>query len=239
MLKNLSKYQLIVVSIILAVGFIFGIKSATESFSTDKITVTGSAYKIVESDSACLEFEIMTKKPDKQQAYNSAKAQLPIVTNYLKENGITDIEIKAYRGYNTYRYTPNGNMTNDIAYFNLAQPIVINSNDVNKIKNISSNIQSLLDKGVDININSTQYFYSKLGDLKVELLEDATKDAKDRATAMLKATNNKPGKIKSVGMGVFQITPVNSTNVSNMGISDTSTIEKKVTAVANVTFNIK
>ena len=60
-----------------------------------------------------------------------------------------------------------------------------------------------------------------------------------RASAMLKATNNKVGKIQSVKMGVFQITEVDSTNVSDMGINDTSTIDKKVTAVANVVFKIK
>ena len=73
----------------------------------------------------------------------------------------------------------------------------------------------------------------------VDLLKDATKDAKDRATGMLKATHNRPGKIQSVKMGVFQITPVDSTNVSDMGINDTSSIDKKVTAVANVVFRIK
>ena len=75
--------------------------------------------------------------------------------------------------------------------------------------------------------------------MKVQMLEEATKDAKQRADAMLKATHNRTGKIQSVRMGVFQITPVDSTNVSDMGISDTSTIEKKITSVANVTFQIK
>lgn len=130
-------------------------------------------------------------------------------------------------------------MTNDVAYYNLSQPIVIKSNDVQKIKEVSTDIQSLLDKGIDINVTSTQYFYSKLADLKVDLLKDATKDAKDRATGMLKATHNRPGKIQSVNMGVFQITPLDSTDVSDMGINDTSTIDKKVTAVANVVFRIK
>ena len=75
--------------------------------------------------------------------------------------------------------------------------------------------------------------------MKVEMLKDATADAQNRASAMLKATHNKVGKIQSVNMGVFQITPVDSTNVSDMGISDTSSIEKKITSVANVTFRIK
>lgn len=32
--------------------------------------------------------------------------------NYLEEKGITDIEVKASNGYNSYKYTPNGNVTN-------------------------------------------------------------------------------------------------------------------------------
>lgn len=238
-MEKLEKLQLLFMGLILALGLIFAVNAGTSNMSNDKISVTGSAYKIVKSDSARLEFEINARKSDKQQAYSAVKAQLPIVTNYLKEKGITDIDIKASNGYNSYKYSPNGNMTNDIAYYNLSQPIVIKSSDVDKIKEISSDIQSLMTQGVDINVMNTEYFYSKLGDLKVNLLEDATKDAKERANAMLKATHNRPGKIQSVQMGVFQITPVDSTNVSDMGINDTSSIDKKVTAVANVVFRIK
>ena len=118
-------------------------------------------------------------------------------------------------------------------------PVYIKSDDVEKIKEISTNLQSLIDKGVEININSTDYYYSKLADKKIKLLEDAAQDAKERAKAMLKPTHTRLGKIKSIQMGVFQITPVNSTNVSDSGISDTSTIDKKVTAVAKVVFKVK
>lgn len=239
MFEKFEKLQLVWLAIILALGLIFAVNAGTSALSKDKITVTGSAYKVVQSDSARLEFEIVSRKPNKQSAYSTVKAQLPTVMEYLKAKGLTDIEVSAYNGYVSYKYSANGSMTNDVAYYNISQPVVVKSDDVNKIKEVSADIQSLLDKGIDINIFSTQYFYSKLGDLKVELLQDATTDAKDRATAMLKATRNKPGKIEAVQMGVFQITPVDSTNVSDMGINDTSTIEKKVTAVANVVFRIK
>ena len=165
--------------------------------------------------------------------------QSELVQKYLEDKGIKDIEVNTSNGYYSYRYTPNGNVTNDIDYYNLSQSIVIKSDDVEKIKEISVDIQSLLDKGIDINVMRPEYFYSGLADLKIKLLQDASVDAKERAAAMLKATHNKPGKIQSVQMGVFQITPVDSTNVSDMGINDTSTVDKKVTAVANVVFRIK
>lgn len=239
MFEKLEKLQLIWLAIILSLGLVIAVNFGTGAMSKDKITVTGSAYQVVKSDSARLEFEITARKPDKQLAYNTIKSQLPVVMSYLKNKGITDIDVKSLNGYNSYKYTSNGNMTNDIAYYNLSQAVVIKSDDVQKIKDISTDIQSLLDKGIDINVLEAQYFYSGLADLKVKLLEDATTDAKNRATAMLKATHNKPGKIQSVNMGVYQITPVDSTNVSDMGINDTSTIDKKVTAVANVVFRIK
>lgn len=239
MFEKIEKLQVVTLGLLLALGLIISVSLGTSNVSNDKISVTGSAFKIVESDSARMEFEIETKKPNKQLAYNFVKTQMPVVKKYLEDKGITDVEMKAINGYYTYKYGANGNITNDVAYYTLSQPIVIKSNDVKKIKEISSDIQNLLNQGIDINIMSTEYFYSKLGDLKVELLEDATKDAKARAAAMLKATHNRPGKIQSVNMGVYQITPVDSTNVSDMGINDTSTIEKKVTAVANVVFRIK
>ena len=239
MFEKFEKLQLIWLAVILALGLVIAVKTGTGNMSKDKITVTGSAYQVVKSDSARLEFEINARKPNKQLAFNTVKSQLPIVMKYLEDKGIKDIDVKASNGYNTYKYTPNGNMTNEIAYYNLSQQVVIKSDDVQKIKDISTDIQNLLDKGIDINVMSAQYFYSGLSDLNVKLLEEATTDAKDRATAMLKATHNKPGKIQSVNMGVFQITPVDSTNVSDMGINDTSTIDKKVTAVANVVFRIK
>lgn len=239
MFEKLEKFQLVLLSLILALGLIFAVKTGTGSLSNDKITVTGSAYKVVKSDSARLEFEITSRSANKQTAYNTVKSQLPVVEKYLEDKGITDIDIKASNGYYSYKYLPNGTVTNDIAYYNLSQQVVIKSNDVQKIKDVSTDIQNLLDKGIDINVTDTQYFYSGLAHLKVELLEDATKDAKDRASAMLKATHNRTGKIQAINMGVFQITPIDSTNVSDMGINDTSTIDKKVTAVANVVFRIK
>ncbi len=237
--EKLEKFQLVLLSLILAFGLIIAVKCGANTLSNNNIIVTGSAYKIVKSDSARMEFEISERNATKQSAYNAVKKQLPIVKKYLMDKGITDIDVSASNGYYSYKYLPNGNVSNETAYYNLSQPIVIKSNDVQKIKEISSEIQSLLDQGIDINVTNTEYFYSGLSELKVDLLKEATKDAKDRATGMLKATHNRPGKIQSVNMGVFQITPVDSTNVSDMGINDTSSIDKKVTAVANVVFRIK
>jgi hypothetical protein len=241
MFKNLEKYQIMLLGLLIALGLIISVHCATRNMSKDTISVTGSAYEIVQSDSGSMDLVLNVRRATKALALEDAQKQRPVVLKYLQDNGFKpeDIDVKAVNGYNSYKYSANGNMTNDIAYYNLSQVISVKSDDVNVVKNASLNIQTLAQQGIDVDASMIQYSYSKLSDLKVKLLEDATKDAKARASAMLKATHNKTGKIQSVKMGVFQITPVNSTEVSDYGISDTSTIEKKITSVANVVFQIK
>lgn len=242
MLERIEKLQIAILGLLLAFGFIVGVKSVVAPLSKNSVTVTGSAYEIVKSDSGNIEVALNVRKANKALAYATAKQQLPLVLDYLKLKNFDlerDVDVKSMTGYASYKYNQNGMSTNEIAYYNLTQMIYIKSNDVNKIKETALDIASLMEKGIDVEVRRTSYSYSKLPELKVSLLKSATKDAQERAQAMLKSTNNGVGKIQSVRMGVFQITPVDSTDVSDMGINDTSTIDKKITAVSNVTFQIK
>ena len=239
MLEKLKPFQITLIAIIITFGILLSTKIITSSLAHDGVIVTGSANEIVKSDSGKLSFNITVKAPTKAAAYSTMKQQLPVVEKYLKNKGLNEIEIKNYNGYYNYKYNQSGICTNEILNYNLSQPIEVTSKDVNLIKNVAIDIQNLLDNGIDINETQANYYYSGLADLKIKLLQAATKDAKARATAMLKANHNRVGKIQSINMGVFQITDATSNDVSDMGINDTSTIDKKVTAVANVVFKIK
>lgn len=241
-LERIEKLQIAILGLLLAFGLIVAVKSGVNAIAKNSVSVTGSAYEIVQSDSGSLDITLKVKSPDRARAVISAKEKLPVVMKYLKSKGIDtdkDVNVKPAYGYNQYKTYPNGNTSQEVAYYELNQPISLKSDDVKKIKDISLDITSLMAKDIEIDVNSPNYSYSKLADLKVKLLKNATTDAKKRASAMLSSTNNHVGKIQSVKMGVFQITPVESTDVSDMGINDTSTIEKKITAVANVVFQIK
>lgn len=240
MLEKIERLQIISLGLLIALAIVISTQMFSSSISKNVISVTGSAYEIVKSDSGTLNFDISVKRATKKDAYLASKEQLKIVEKYLKDKNIKNIEKKTVNGYYSYKRDPKTGAYTDITEaYNLSQPISINSDNVELIKEISTDITGLISQGVDINVYPPSYDYSKLGDLKVSLLEKASTDAKNRASSMLKPTHNSVGRIQSVRMGVYQITPVDSTNVSDMGINDTSTIDKKVTAVANVTFKIK
>ena len=238
--EKLEKFQVITASLLIGLAIIISTKMVASNMSRNEITVTGSAYEIVTSDTGSLNFELNVKKATKQEAYAAAQSQMKIIDKYLKDKKITNIDIKTSNGYYSYKQDPRtGYSTNVIDSYNYSQPYSISSDNAELIREISTDITSLINQGVDISVFTPSYDYSKLPELKVKLLEKASNDARNRAASMLKPTHNSVGKIKAVRMGVYQITSVDSTNVSDSGINDTSTIEKKVTAVANVTFKIR
>ena len=238
-LDRIEKLQALTVGILVVIAVLMSAKLITSTISGNTISVTGSAYEIVKSDSGSLEFCINTKRTTKQEAYNAMQENIKTVEKYLTDKKITKIEKKNINGYYNYKRDVRGNYTEIPENYNMSLNVTISSDNVELIKEIANDITGLISQGVDISVYNTTYSYSKLPELKVTLLEKASIDAKKRASSMLKATHNHVGKIQSVRMGVYQITPVDSNDVSDSGINDASTIDKKVTAVANITFKVK
>lgn len=239
--EKLKEYQLTILAVVLALGLIVAVSVGTKNVTQRGIYMTGSAEEIVTADSATWSISINSKSPTLGGAYKQIQTQIPVVKKFLLDNGIEekDISVEPSSYWTSNKRLPNGNITDDIAAYNYTQNIKVKSNDVQKIKNLSTSIEALTEKGILINSQNPEYQYSKLADLKVKLLEKASQDAKQRANSTLKVNGNKTGRILSVKTGVFQITAPDSSNVSDMGINDSFTIEKKVTAVVNVTYEIK
>lgn len=241
-MEKLEKFQLLAACTAISIGIIISSLIFACRISKDEnITVTGSASKIVKSDSAKVRIDISARAISQKEAYSIIKNQTPVVIKYLENKGIDekDINTRTINGYYNYKTNSNGYSTNEISSYSATQGIEVFSKDVQKIKEISTDIQNLVGKGLDLTVDTPEYYYSDLASIKVELLKDAATDAKQRAKSMLSAANSRVGKVKSMKMGVFQITAPDSTNVSDYGINDTSTIDKKVTAVANVVFKVK
>lgn len=240
--EKIQKFQLLVALSILAICILLSSTVIASKFQTgESVTVTGSASKEVKSDSGKLSFTIQTREKNQKQAYAKIKEFNPKVIEYLNAQGFEkeDIDIRTISGYSIHKTAPNGMGTDEIIAYNAEETFEIVSGDVYKIKNTAGDIGSLATDFININVSQPEYYFSNLGEIKVELLKEASKDAKNRAKSMLSATGSGVGKVKEMRMGVFQITPPNSTMVADFGYNDTTTIEKKVTAVANVVFKVK
>ena len=87
--------------------------------------------------------------------------------------------------------------------------------------------------------DAPQFFFTGLEAIKVELIGEATANAKKRAEAIAAATGASVGAPRGARIGVFQLRPVNSTEVSDQGMLDTSSLEKEAMAVVTISFSIR
>ena len=118
----------------------------------------------------------------------------------------------------------------------LTQPLVVTSPDVTGTIALASESSKLIDQGVAFVSDTMEFIYTKSSDAKVEMMAEATKDAKNRADQIAGQGNRRVSQLRAAHMGVVQINPLYSTATSWEGNSDTSTVEKTITATVNATF---
>jgi uncharacterized protein len=204
------------------------------------ITVTGSARKRIKSDLVVWSAGVSYQAATLADAYRSLSENVPRVKQYLIGKGIpeNEITISSITTTTLRKADENGQESSEISGYSLRQQLEVRSTDVDKIAQIAREATELINQGILIESNSPQYLYTKLGDLKIEMLGEAAKDAKTRAERIAASTGNQVGTVRSAKMGVMQITAADSTEVSDAGISDSSSIDKDITAVVNIGFAV-
>jgi len=211
-----------------------------KKYSEQVIKVTGSAEKNIISDTVAWKLYFSRRDARMISAFNLLKEDLHTVKGHLLDKGVKENEI-IVAPVNTailYKKSDEGKDTNIIEGYLLSQEVEVRSHDVMKITEVSRQATELIERGVEIISQAPEYFYSKLAELKLAMLSEASENAKQRAESIARASGDKIGRIRSARMGVFQITPVNSYDISDWGMNDTTSLEKKVNAVVNVEFAI-
>lgn len=235
----------IVVACILAIGLfastMVGVNGVVKIKSAEtSIIVTGSEKQQITSDLIVWTGTFSTKSPVITEAYAELEENRNKIQKYMVDHEIKEEDI-VFSSINTlpyYLYDDYGNYTNEVDYYELSQTVTISSNEIEKVTDISRSATELLNDGIQFQSDAPQYLYTKLADLKVTMLAEATKDAKKRAQMMAENAGSTLGKLTYADMGVMQITPLYSTDVEDYGISDTTSLEKEITAVVHCTFTI-
>lgn len=209
--------------------------------ANDLLTVTGSAKRQIESDYIILHLSVSSQEPTAQAAYQNLKAQMEKLQAYLQQQQVPDnvLSLGTINTETIPEITENGRETGQILAYRLSQDLEIRSNEVEKYAQLSQQVNELINEGINLVSQPPQYLYTQLGQLRVEMVAEATKDAQSRAGAIAKSTGNRVGAIRSAKTGVFQITARNATDVSDYGVYDTSSREKDITAVVSVQFGME
>jgi hypothetical protein len=222
-------------------AFIIGASAVRIANSRATITVTGSAKQQIRSDMVVWRGAFHAQSPQMQAAYTELKASNARVHDYLIGKGIpaSQLVFSAISTQNLYQSSrERGVESSTIIGYRLSQTVEVRSQEVDKITGISRESTELIQQGVAFESYPPEYLYTKLADLKVEMVAKATRDAKSRAEEMAKNSGSRIGRLRSARMGVFQITPAFSTAISDYGVNDTSSLLKDITAVVTAGFEI-
>jgi len=235
--------QLVIAAAVLGLSLIVCILIASGTWARQRstITVTGAATKQLRSDLAVWNCGFTRRSADRSEALALLKKDLQAVMDFLQAKGIpqSDLTVQPANIGILYKTDQNGRETNEVLSYIASQAVKVRSRNVDRVTTAFRSTGELLDKGVELQAAPPLYFYTGLDALKVEMLAAATKNARLRAEKIAENGGGRIGPLRSANMGVFQITPVDSNEVSDYGINDPSSLDKKITAVVNAVFYIR
>ena len=129
-----------------------------------------------------------------------------------------------------------GDVTDRGSIFNgyeLSQQVQISSSNINLVESVSNEVTDLIEKDIFITSHSPSYYYTKLSELKIEMIQLAAEDGLLRAETAVEGGNASLGSLLETSIGVFQILGTNSSDSYSWG-GTLNTSHKYKTAYVNV-----
>jgi hypothetical protein len=198
----------------------------------DVVTVTGSAKQRITSDYAIWDLTVSSQQSQAAGAAKQLDRWTKAIRDFLAAEGVHADELTVQPA-STQAVTDDQNQVHG---YQVTRNFEVRSSRVQAIASVAEASSKLVTNDIPIQAQPLQYVFTRLADLRPKLLQTAVRDAQNRGKVLLEATGGKLGKLRGVDVGVFQVTSPNSTDVSDYGVYDTSTLKKDVTAVVNVTF---
>lgn len=212
--------KIIIASVIFAVAAIiaFWIAATAVKYRTrsgETIVVTGLAEKDFISDLIVWNGSYSRKSMDLKDAYAALKKDENTIRQYLRSKAIADSEmvfnsVEINKEFSIKTDANGRQLGQEFTGYNLVQVVKVESRNVDKVEKISREVTELIESGIEFNSSPPAYYYSKLADVKIDLLGKASSDAKARAETIAKNAGNSLRSLKKANMGVFQITGKNS-----------------------------
>jgi uncharacterized protein len=206
--------------------------------TNDVVSVTGSARQQVDSDYAVWDLSVTSQHEKAAAAAKELADWTGQIRSFLTDEGVKETELTV-QPVSTQTVTQgDGGDASRVAGYQVTRNFEVRSARVGVIAGVAEASARLIAHGIPVQAQPLQYVLTKLADLRPKLLAEAVRDAKRRGQVLVEATGAKLGKLRGVDVGVFQVTSPNSTEVSDYGVYDTTTLRKDVTAVVNVTFTL-
>ena len=230
----------------LAAGLVFAslvvASTWTRISESQVINVTGSARKNVRSDLVVWRANFSVDAPTLLEAQQKLQADFGKISGFLQSHGLTQFAAQPVQIRDITAKQHNNDDDSSITVrvgYRLSQMIEVRSPDVDGVPKLAGQTGELLQQDVVFISEGFEFIYTKAGDAKVEMMAEATKDARARAEQIAQQGDRKIKELRNARMGVVQINPLYSSSTSWEGNNDTTALEKTITATISATFSLR
>jgi hypothetical protein len=205
--------------------------------SRDTINVTGSARVPIDANLVKWSVVVGPEAASPAGAARLLRRQSAVVRKFLRDAGIPADAIEPSVVTGEEIVIPLPHHRRRIRY-RVSQQLEVRTRQIDVVENVATGVGGLLERGIHVSAGSLAYISTELEQAKLHALEKATEEARRRAEILVHGLGGKLGRMRSSSQGVYQVTPRDSTDVSDYGINDTTSREKDVNAVVSATFAV-
>jgi uncharacterized protein len=197
------------------------------------VTVKGLSEKELPADIAIWPIQFSVASNDLTELYQAIEKDAELITQLLKTVGFEDDEInpsspgiedKLARGYEKSRIE---------FRYSATQTITVYSEKIEQVRSTMNRLSELGKQGVVLGevgyMNRPEFLFTRLNDIKPEMVEEATTKAREVARKFAQDSDSKLGKIKRASQGQFSISDRDKNNPHIKKIRVVSTIEYYLT----------
>ena len=221
---------------ILLTGLTFSRAFINRNRANNSISVTGLGSKDFVSDLIVWNGWFIKKNLSLKDAYTELDKDREKIKTYLLSKNVTAEKIvfsavEIEKEFDDVFDNSGNKIRSTFAGYRLKQNIQIESGEVDQIENISRQVSELINSSIEFYSSNPQYYYTKLAQLKIEMIAEATKDAFNRAKKIADNAGSGVGRLKNADMGVFQIVAQNSSEEYSWGGSFNTSSKRKTATI--------
>jgi hypothetical protein len=203
------------------------------------VSVTGSSRVRIRSDLAIWSCTVTVRAVEMTSANATLATQVPRVRAWIESQGTPtgEIALDPVQVTETHPYNAQGEeQTDQVNGYRLTQTIVVTSHDVDRVQRVASDVTTLLAQNIQVSSDAPRFLYTQLAQLKLRLLAEASRDARERAERIAQHAHAEIDGLSTARMGVIQVNAANETETSSEGVNDTTSIEKDALGVVHAVF---
>jgi uncharacterized protein len=240
---NNKRYEILWSSFLLALGisisgYFIGQTMYKYKIGLNTAEVKGLAEKRVASDLATWDITYSVEGKNKNEIpdlYKKAENNQKKIVDLLKQNGFNDTEITLgviEHSFNEYR-DEDQNLVDEKHF--LSGIISIETKKVHDVNDARNSVNKLIAEGINIINKRPSFHFTKLNEIKPQMLKEAAKNARVAANEFADNAGVSVGGIRSARQGNFSVQDTGEESGYGWG-ADTKKIEKDVRVVTSISF---